>query len=309
MARSSIMAFIVVLLLSSLLACGVDSPPAGPGAAGGGDEGVPVLVEEKGGEEPYLTGPYEVVTNWPQPLPGHEDWVWGATIGIVADSPNRIIVAQRGELPRPEGVEPGWSAIAAVPGRRAEGNNRFEHCLYVVDASGKIVESWTQWDSMFEGGRGPHKLAISPYDPERHVWVVDDLLHQVFKLTNDGKEIVLTLGTRLEPGDDDTHFNRPTDIAFLPDGTFFVSDGYANTRVVKFDRNGAFVTSWGEPGTGPGEFNLPTGSPLTRTVVFMWPIARTAGFKSSTRMVATSISGRISIRRSTSTSLQTGISG
>ena len=52
----------------------------------------------------------------------------------------------------------------------------------------------------------------------------------------------------LAPGNDETHFARPTDIAFLPDGTFFVSDGYINTRVVKFDRNGKYVTSWGMRG-------------------------------------------------------------
>ena len=159
----------------------------------------------------------------------------------------------------PEGLKPGWDTIAAIPGRRAEGKNRFEHCLYVVDASGKIIEGWTQWDQMFVGGRGPHKLAINPYDPEKHVWVVDDMLHQIFKMTNDGKKIVLTLGERLKEGNDDKHFGRPTDIAFLPDGTFFVSDGYTNRRVVKFDKNGAFVKAWGKEGTAPGEFNTPHG--------------------------------------------------
>jgi NHL repeat-containing protein len=255
MLRASMIAVVAVSLAAVLAGCEMESP-AVLDAAGAGDA-IPLLAPEKGGED--LTGHYEVAANWPQPLPGHEDWVWGATIGIVAESPNRIIVAQRGELPRPQGVKPGWSSIAAVPGRRAEGNNRFEHCLYVVDASGKIVEGWTQWDQMFVGGRGPHKLAINPYDPDKHVWVVDDMLHQIFKLTNDGKQIVLTLGERLKPGNDDKHFNRPTDIAFLPDGTFFISDGYTNRRVVKFDKNGGFIKAWGKEGTGPGEFNLPHG--------------------------------------------------
>ena len=56
-------------------------------------------------------------------------------------------------------------------------------------------------------------------------------------------------------GNDEKHFGRPTDIAWLPDGTFFISDGYTNTRVVKFDRNGKFLMTWGTPGTGPGQFN------------------------------------------------------
>jgi DNA-binding beta-propeller fold protein YncE len=133
------------------------------------------------------------------------------------------------------------------------------NCVYIVDRNGKIIDSWTQWDNMFSGGRGPHKVFMNPYDPERHVWIVDDMLQQVFEFTNDGKKIVLTLGERLVPGEDDKHFGRPTDMAFLADGAFFVADGYANSRVVKFDRNGKYLMAWGKRGTGPGEFNTPHG--------------------------------------------------
>ena len=120
----------------------------------------------------------------------------------------------------------------------------------------EVVEAWTQHDHLFAGGRGPHKVKISPYDPERHVWVVDDRRQQVFKFTNDGKTLVMTLGEAGVSGTDERHFGRPTDIAWLPDGTFFVSDGYENTRVVKFDRSGRFLMSWGTKGDGPGQFNL-----------------------------------------------------
>jgi len=58
-------------------------------------------------------------------------------------------------------------------------------------------------------------------------------------------------------GEDETHFNKPTDIAFAPDGNFFVSDGYGNSRVVKFDKSGKFLLAWGKKGTGEGEFNTP----------------------------------------------------
>ena len=124
-----------------------------------------------------------VQTNWPQPIPGHEDWVWGASTGVFAESPDRVFVVQRGQLPLPEGMEPGWDAIASTPGNRAIGGNRFEHSIYIVDASGRIIDSWPQWDYLFPGGRGPHQVAINPYDPEKHVWVVDDQLHQIFKFT------------------------------------------------------------------------------------------------------------------------------
>lgn len=56
---------------------------------------------------------------------------------------------------------------------------------------------------------------------------------QIFEFTHDGKELVMTLGGKGVAGNDEKHFGRPTNIAFLPDGTFFVSDGYVNSRVVK----------------------------------------------------------------------------
>ncbi len=51
-------------------------------------------------------------------------------------------------------------------------------------------------DHLFEDGRGPHSVLISPYDPEHNVWVVDDIHHQIFKFTNDGKKLLMTLGER-----------------------------------------------------------------------------------------------------------------
>ena len=69
---------------------------------------------------------------------------------------------------------------------------RWEHCLVVFDAAGNIVEEWTQWDEMF---RRPHSVYINPYDAEKHVWVVDDRQHAVYKFTNDGKQLVQTIGT------------------------------------------------------------------------------------------------------------------
>ena len=66
---------------------------------------------------------------------------------------------------------------------------------------------------------------------------------------------MLTLGEAGVTGKDEKHFGRPTDIAWLPDGTFFISDGYVNTRVMKFDPSGKFLMQWGTPGTGNSQFN------------------------------------------------------
>jgi peptidylamidoglycolate lyase len=241
----------------------------------------------RGGQD--HTGPYEVVSDWPKPLsqlPGHEKWTWGAVQGIFAESPNRVFVLMRGELPkleRPEevpypSVGPSLSfPVSQTPFRNASvgpvsspGNSgsdgwngwkgkmgvdaRWEHNLVVVNAEGTIVESWTQWDDIF---RRPHSVTMNPYDPEKHLWVVDDRQHAVYKFSHDGKQLVQTLGVRGTPGTDASHFNRPTFLAWLPDSTMYVADGYANTRVVKFDKDGKYLTSWGEKGT-PGNDTRPS---------------------------------------------------
>ena len=223
----------------------------------------PALLQQKGGGDE--TGVYDVVSNWPQPF-ARQGYIQGSQGGVFAESPTRIFLANRGEVKLPEKIPTdspvlgpmafngsfgslGMRATTAMPELR--------NCILVVDANGKLVESWTQHDPLFAGGRGPHKIKISPYDPERNVWVVDDMRHMVLKFTNDGKRLLLTLGTPGVPGNDDKHFARPTDIAWLPDGTFFVSDGYINTRVVKFDKTGKYLSTWGTKGTGPGQFDLP----------------------------------------------------
>jgi len=273
-----------------------------------GDEkpgaGFAAVPGEIGGEE--QTGPYEVVPNWPKPLtslPGHEKWTWGAVEGIFAESPNRVFVLQRGELPElkrpkntpipmfgpslsfPTNETPFRNAsqgpVAALLGEGAadvdcghpealpcpgwEGkvgvDARWEHCLIVVDAQGNIKEDWSQWNSLF---RRPHAVYINPYDPQKNVWVVDDGRHAIFKFSNDGKKLLQTLGTPNVPGSDEKHFNRPTFLAWLPDSTMFVADGYNNTRVVKFDKDGKYLLAWGKRGeppneTRPGYFNAVHG--------------------------------------------------
>lgn len=101
----------------------------------------------------------------------------------------------------------------------------------------------------------PHGLTI---DREDNVWLTDVGLYQVFKFTHDGK-LLLTLGERAKPGDDRSHFNLPTDVAVLADGSFYVSDGYKNARVVKFAADGRYEFEWGGKGDAPGKFNLPHG--------------------------------------------------
>jgi hypothetical protein len=69
---------------------------------------------------------------------------------------------------------------------------RWEHTVVAFNSAGDIVEQWTQWDKML---RRPHSVYINPYDAEKHVWIVDDHSHAIFKFTHDGKTLVQTIGT------------------------------------------------------------------------------------------------------------------
>jgi len=149
---------------------------------------------------------------------------------------------------------------------------KWEHIITVLDADGNLLEDWSQWDALFKPrnmkraqGR-VHKIRISPYDPEKRVWAIDDGNHVIRIFSNDGKRLLQTIGTFGEQADDDTHFEgRQNDIAWLPDGTFFVADGYEGARVVKFDKDGNFLMRWGQRGVEggnekrPGYFNTVHG--------------------------------------------------
>ena len=101
----------------------------------------------------------------------------------------------------------------------------------------------------------PHGLTV---DHDDNVWTTDVGLHTVLKLTGTGQPL-LAVGTRGVPGNDETHFALPTDVAVRPDGSFYVSDGYGNARVARFDDSGRFTGEFGARGVGPGQFDLPHG--------------------------------------------------
>ncbi len=124
------------------------------------------------------------------------------------------------------------------------------------------MDEWPHLDEMFSKlpcGRGPHQIKISPYDPEKHVWIIDDQLHMIYRFTYDGK-LVHSKGQLGVRGRGPNTFDRPTDIAWLPDGTYFITDGYGGTRVAKYDAKDNFIKDWGQApadpkNPGPNEFN------------------------------------------------------
>ena len=85
---------------------------------------------------------------------------------------------------------------------------------------------------------------------------MDDESHLVLKLSPDG-HVLLVLGRRNMAAEADWLFNQPTDVAFGRNGEIYVADGYGNSRIVTFERNGRFMKTWGRYGVGPSEFNLP----------------------------------------------------
>ncbi|MYB07324.1 MAG: hypothetical protein F4Y24_13315 [Gemmatimonadetes bacterium] len=121
--------------------------------------------------------------------------------------------------------------------------------VWKLDADGTLLE---QWDQDFD--QWAHGIRVGP---DGSIWTVDGQGHQVKKWSHDGRELLMTLGEYGVAGETPDLFNRPTDVGFGPDGEFFVSDGYGNNRVAKYDRNGEFIMAWGEAGTEPGQFNLP----------------------------------------------------
>lgn len=120
--------------------------------------------------------------------------------------------------------------------------------ILCFDSNGKFVRSWG--DKLIGQAHG---LRVAP---DETIWVTDIGNHMVFQFSPKGK-LLLALGQAGKPGDSQDQFNKPTDIAFGPQGEFYISDGYGNSRVMKFAANGKYLGQWGTPGKGPGEFNLP----------------------------------------------------
>jgi peptidylamidoglycolate lyase len=175
---------------------------------------------------------YHVVHGWPQ-LPEGRDL--GEVSGVGVDADGKVFVFHRNDRSWPDSDRLSLDPITAP-------------AVTVFDGrTGKILAEWGA-----DTFAMPHGLTV---DAEGNVWLTDVALQQVFKYSHDGK-LLMTLGERGVAGNDSGHFDRPTKVAVAPDGSFYVSDGYRNTRVMKFTADGAFLFQWGTPGTGPGQFDL-----------------------------------------------------
>jgi DNA-binding beta-propeller fold protein YncE len=174
---------------------------------------------------------FELVEGWEQ-LPA--GWTHGDVAGVATDSRDRVYVF-----------------------------NRSEHPLIVYEPDGRFVTSWGE--GVFTR---PHGITIT----NDVVYCADDTDHTVRAFTLEGK-LLFTLGTPNQPSDTGYRpegpsnllsirrgagpFNRPTRLSVAPSGDLYVSDGYGNARIHRFSPSGELLQSWGEPGRGPGQFNLP----------------------------------------------------
>jgi streptogramin lyase len=126
---------------------------------------------------------------------------------------------------------------------------RTNPAVQVYSPAGKYLFGWR----MEHTNSAAHAIK---FDRQGYVWLVDVGAQIVRKYTTDGN-VLMTLGTIGESGEDASHFNKPTDVTFAPNGDIFVSDGYGNSRIVHFDSKGRFLKSWGTLGTKPGQFSIP----------------------------------------------------
>ena len=162
--------------------------------------------------------PYHVVADWAQ-LP--KGWNFGECSGVSIDKDDNVWVFNRGA-----------------------------HPVMQFDKSGKLLQAWPEVPVT-----AAHGLRV---DRDGNIWTVDVAAHRVMKFTPAG-HLLMTIGQVAgAAGNNETRdgFNRPTNLAFAPNGDFFVSDGYVNSRVVRYNRDGEYITHWGRKGTGDGEFDL-----------------------------------------------------
>jgi hypothetical protein len=167
-----------------------------------------------------------------------------------------------------------WTEVAGVATDRDDRVyvfHRGEHPVLVFDRDGSLLASWGE--GLFTR---PHGITIAPDDS---VFCTDDSDHTVRKFSPGGR-LLLTLGTSGQPSDTGATsmdfrtivragapFHYPTNLAVADDGALYISDGYGNARVHKFTPDGRLLFSWGEAGTGPGQFRVPHGIAVDRAGV------------------------------------------
>lgn len=162
----------------------------------------------------------------------------GQVGGIAVDPTNGdVIVFHRGERAW------GYGSFVGDEFAPGQGTIKNDTILRLDSQTGQIKESFGA-DRFYM----PHGLTV---DNAGNLWVTDVALHQVMmfpKGSQDPSDIVL--GEAMVHGSDDDHFCKPTDVAVASNGDFFVSDGYCNGRIMKFNKEGHLISQWGKKSNG-----------------------------------------------------------
>ncbi len=180
------------------------------------------------------------------PLKLPKDLYLGEVTGVAVNSKGSIFVLSRGNT-----TGPAYAAAAAQ--------------LLEFAPDGKFIREIGK--NLYAWSFG-HTVRVDRGD---NIWVTDKGSDMVVKFNPQGR-VLMVFGRKQEASDEDTaplkhpkpplpaedgRFRQVTDVAFGPDGSAYISDGYINSRVAKVDRNGKWVKSWGDRGVKPGEFNTP----------------------------------------------------
>ena len=176
---------------------------------------------------------FNLTNNWPHD--STSDLV-GSPVGLGINSNDELVIFHRGDRQ--------WTT--PFPSEKIKSNT-----IAIIDnESGKILKSFGA--NMFIM---PHGLEV---DYDDNIWVTDVALHQIFKFNSEG-ELIFTLGNEAKAGNDNYSFNLPADITVLKDGSFYVADGYGNSRIIKFTKDGHFIAKYGTYGSSKSQFIIPHG--------------------------------------------------
>lgn len=171
----------------------------------------------------------EEVTEWPE-----EELSLGQVSGLTVDSKSNLVIFHRGDH--------YWDHRSFDSRGRYQQQN-----LGPIQQSTILVVDAVKGTSLQASGRNMFYLPHGITADGDSYWVTDVALHQVFKVSADGRaDKLLTLGEAFVPGSDHHHFCKPTDVAVDPEsGNVFISDGYCNDRILKFSADGKYLSEWG----------------------------------------------------------------
>ncbi len=182
----------------------------------------------------------------PNPLRLPDNMYFGEVSGIALNSKGHVFVLSRGNT-----TGPAYAAAATQ--------------VLEFDAGGKFLR---EIGHNLYAWSFAHMIKIDHHD---NIWVTDKGSDMVIKFTPEGR-VAMVFGRKQEASDEETgplkhpnpplpaepgRFRQVTDTAFDAADNTFISDGYINSRVAKVDKDGSWIKSWGERGSGPGQFNTP----------------------------------------------------